>query len=286
MLWFWYAIFSGFCSSLVSPIRKELSSRLSPITILWMPGLLAIPFYLFFILWFGLPSLNGDFLWLLMVTILLEIVGNLLLIQALKIEELSIVVPMLSLGPAFSYFINIILLNSPFNIYGLIGVILIVFGSILAHTKINKKGINLKFSLGSSLAILVALIWSLGSVGFVFGIRSANILGFVSAVNLIITVVLMLVDIVILGTNFPKKEILKPTNLWLTFLSFFTWVGEFNSVALVSQPAYVGAVRRMDTLLNIVYGKFIWKEDRFYQKLIAGCFMIAGVLLIIFLPTV
>jgi drug/metabolite transporter (DMT)-like permease len=286
MLWFWYAVFSGFCSSLVSPIRKELSSRLSPITILWMPGLLAIPVYLFFIFWFGLPSLNGDFLWLLMGTILLEIVGNLLLIYALKIEDLSIVVPMLSLGPAFSYFINIVFLNSPFNTNGLIGVILIVFGSILAHAKINKKGINIKFSLGSTLALLVALIWSFGSVGFVVGIRSSSILGFVSAVNLIITVVLMLVDIVILGTKFPKKEIFKDTNLWLTSLSFFTWVGEFNSVALVSQPAYVGAVRRMDTLLNIVYGKFIWNEDRFYQKLIAGCFMIAGVLLIIFLPTV
>lgn len=282
MTWLWFSLLSLFSGSLVSPLRKDLSSKISPLAILWIPGFLAIPIYIYLIFSEGLPTLNSLFGWYLLGTILIEIVSNLLLIYALKIEELSVVIPMLSLSSVFAYFLNILFLNSPFQLVGFIGVLLVVLGSVFAHAKFNKQGVNISFSFGSMVAILVALMWGFGSLGFILGIRNSNLLGFVSAVNLVVTVIILVLDIIILNNPFPKKTIFSLEGLSLTLLSFLAWVGEFSAAILISQPAYVTAVKRLDSLLNIIYGKVLWKEEHFKQKILGGVVMVVGILLIIF----
>jgi drug/metabolite transporter (DMT)-like permease len=283
MSWLWFALLSAFSTSVVTPLNKKLTDNLSPVTILWLPGFLAIPIYVALILYFGLPTLNGQFGVILLGTVILEIISNLLVIYALKIEDISVVIPLLAISPAFAYFINIAFLQAPFNIFGILGICLVIVGAALVHLNFKKKRWGFKFSLGSILTILVSILWAFGTLGFVLGIKDSNLLSFVSAVNLITTILLIILDIFILKTVFPKKYIFHPINLSLTLFRFMSWIGEFSAVSMIAQPAYVGAVRKLDVLLSVVYGKLFWNEKHFWQKFFAGIVIIIGVSIIIFL---
>ena len=283
MPWFYFAMLSALANSIISPLKKDLSKKVDSLEVLWMPNLLSAPVYIALIFWQGLPSFTGNFLWYFLFTVIIESIAGLLIIYALKIDELSGVVPMLSLATVFSFFLNIFFLNSPFQTFGLIGVLLVISGSLIAHAKIKKNRLYLKFSLGSVLAIVVSILWAFGTIGIVLGIKSSNLLGFISALNLVIGVVIFLVDIVILGNPFPKKQMFKADNIWLATLSIVSWIAEFTAISLIAQPAYVSAVKRLDIILDIIYGRVLLKEVDFIQKIVAGTITVAGVLIIIFI---
>lgn len=283
MSWLLLALLSALSASIVSPVRKLMLGNLRPITILWMQNFLVSPLYIILILYFGLPSLAGDFGIILAAIVLLEIISNLLLFYALKIEELSVVIPLLALSPAFAYFINIFLLNSPFNFYGITGIFLVVLGSFFVNLNFKEKKWGFKLSLGSFLSVIVAFLWAFGTAGIVIGIRSSNILSFVSAVNLLMTIILLGIDMIILKSAFPKDKIFKLPNLALNFFGLLSWVGEFTAVSMIAQPAYVSAIKKMDVFLSIIYGKLFWKEKHFLTKLLASFVIISGIIIIIFL---
>ncbi len=283
MPWFYFAIFSAVCNSIVSPLKKDLADKVNSLAVLWMPNLISAPIYIAIIFWQGLPSFTGNFLWYFIASVIIESVANLLLIYALKIDELSSIIPLLSLATVFSFFLNIIFLNSPFQLLGLIGVFFVVFGSLIAHTKIKRDGLSFKFGLGSILAIIVSMLWSFGTVAMVLGIRNSNLFGFVSALNLTMGILIFIIDIVILNNAFPKKQIFRADSIWIAILSILSWISDFTAISLTSQPAYVSAIKRLDIILDIIYGKVLLKESGFAQKIIAGIITVLGVLIIIFL---
>lgn len=266
MLWFWLALFSGLCTSVTSTLRKNLANKVSILSVLWLPGLLSSPILLVLIFWQGIPIFTPILLLNIIFTIVIEAASYFMLIYSLKIEEISTVTLFLALAPVIGYFVNILLLGSSFQLIGFIGVLSIIMGLILVTIIKSDNRFKVKFSKGVILAILVCILWAFGTVSFVTGIRSSSVLFFVSIVNIFTILLFMTLDLFFLKNTFSFKKLFTKQNFFLSSFSLLSLFSELTALSMINQPAYVAAVRKVDIIANVIYGKVFLKEKKFQKK--------------------
>ena len=86
-------------------------------------------------LFLGFPVVENNFFLLVAVNASIHAFTEILYVYALKHGDISISVPMLSFTPAFMIITSFLILGEMPNAFGIIGIILIVFGAFILTTK-------------------------------------------------------------------------------------------------------------------------------------------------------
>ncbi len=240
---------------------------------------------------FGLAGVHlsplGTFLIYLFIDVILVSIANLLYFLALQVSPMSICVPFLAFTPIFLIPTGFIMLGELPRPLKLLGVILIVVGSLVMHRRLFAVGWlapvkGIIQERGSRYMLMVALIFSVTNPlekklvlmsdmftqAFAFGLGLCLFLIVLSAVK-----------------REPVSAGIRNNVLWVAT------AGALDGVALLLQFAsyrYIDVVitisiKRAGIVLSVFSGWLFFRERRITDKLIAASVMFAGVL-ILYLP--
>jgi len=284
MIWIAFALLTAFCESLKDVFSKKGRASIDEYIIAWSLRFFALPFLLPILFFIKIPSLGQRFWIALFIGGGLNAICTILYMKAIKQSALSLTVPLVAFTPLF------LLLTSPFmigefpDLSGLGGIFLIVLGSYVLNFSVAQRGYFAPFRAlfaesGPCLMLLVAFLWSISANCDKIGIRNSSPLFWSIAATTFMS--LVLAPIMLYKSPRAIKQIpnILTTLVPIGFLCALTVIFQMLAVSL-TLVAHVIAIKRTSTLMSVLWGFLIFKEQRFKERLLGASIMIVGVLLI------
>lgn len=285
MVWFAFAFLSAFFQSLKDVFSKRSLKAVDEYVVTWCWSFFTVIFLLPLLAVTGMPALGDKFWIALLAGASLDSASRLLYIKALKCTDLSIIAPMYTITPVF------LLLTSPFIVgeyptaSGLAGVLLIAAGAYTLKIKERRSGYLGPFRAllrekGPRLMMLTVLIWSITANTDKLGFQNSSIVFWAVATNAVISAFLF--PVMLRRSRGKMRQLasgmrsLLPMGLFNTLTLLFQFTA--MSMALVS---YVLSVKRIDTMMGVLFGHFHFKEEGVRERLAGAGVMVVGVALIL-----
>ena len=232
-----------------------------------------------------LPEIKPNFLPALLFGSILNLFSFLMYIKAIKLADLSLTVPLITLSTLFFLITSPIIVHeypSPINALGM-GTI--VLGSYILNFNQTKQGFfaPLKFmwkQKGCQLMLVVALIWSITANIDKVGVLNSSPVFWLSCHYSFIA--LGMIPIVWYKSADKLHQIKR------YFPSLFA-MGLFGAIAVLFQMraleltlvAKVISVKRISTILTVIWGFLIFKEKNFRERILGAAIMIVGVFFVL-----
>lgn len=284
MIYLGFAFLTALFESLKDLTGKLGLGHFNEFFISWALSAIALPMLLPLLFFIEIPELNRPFYIALVAGGSLNAVSLLLYMRAIRISELSVTIPMITFTPLF------LLITSPFMVgeypsaAGVIGVLLIVFGSYMLNINQRSKGFwapikALVKDPGPRLMLLVAFIWSFTANIDKIGVQNSSPLFWSIAITCFLAVVLF--PPMLIYSKQSARKIIRQSK-------FLVPLGLFNALTLVTQMiainfifvAYVISIKRGSTILSVIWGYLFFNESGLRERLIGVIIMVAGVFLI------
>ncbi|MFK8184387.1 MAG: EamA family transporter [Phormidesmis sp.] len=238
----------------------------------------------------GVPIIQPNFGWAILVGGGLNILAFTLYVRALKIADLSLTVPLVTLTPLFLLGTSPLIVQEWPTWADGVGVVLLVIGSYVLNLDTSPSGLSARQSWlaplqamvrnsGSRLMLCVAFLWSITSNFDKIGVLNSSLLFWV--ISLFTTIAAGMVPFVFLrGRSFP--DVLKHL---LTQWKLLGITGAFNAIAVTCQMlalplapvTQVIAIKRMSALISVLFGHFFFGEKGVKSRLIGAAIMVGGV---------
>jgi drug/metabolite transporter (DMT)-like permease len=283
VLWIVFALTTALFEALKDTVLKHSVRNIPATVAAWAWMFFALPFLGTALLWTAPVELGGQFWLALLAGALLNIAAISLYAQALEVSDLSVSVPMIAFSPLFLLITSPLIVGEFPDIWGVLGVILIVAGSYLLNIKTRQQGYLEPYRAllrepGPRYMLGVAAIWAIAANVDKVGVTNSSPIFWVSAMTLSVS----------LGLTLPMLRTPGSTTAIRTGWPFLVLVGMFSAVAITAQMfaltltlvAYVISIKRLSILLGVVFGTLIFKEQGFRERLTGVLVMLAGVLCI------
>lgn len=298
MLWLLLASCTALCESL-----KDVGSKQSLKTIdefivtgvtMWVGVAVLLPYIA---LTTGFPTIGPHFGLAILVGGSLNVVAFSLYIRAIKLGDLSLTVPLVTLTPLFLLVTSPLIVGEWASPTDAIGVLLIIIGSYILNLGARSGEPNQPRSYlapiramvhnpGSRLMLIVALIWSITSTVDKIGVQNssplvwaASLFGFIGTALLPLMVRRWRRQSCDRGhcPSLSRREILT-----LGSAGIINAIGVgLQMIALTLAPvAQVIAVKRMSALVTVVLGHLLFQETGIKERLLGAAVMVAGVAVI------
>lgn len=244
----------------------------------------AIPFLVTALLIDGIPVIQNPFWYSMIASGFLNLIAIMLFTRSLKLSPISISIPMLAFSPVFLLITSPIMINEFPTLWGVIGILFIVFGAYLLNVDRNKMSLAGPFvsifkEKGPFLMLGVAGIWSVSANFDKVGVQSSSPFFYALAVFVFVSIILSIVLMIQSKKNFLviKKNIKKllPLGMFGSLVAIF----QTHSYELEIVP-YVIAIKRTSILFSSIAGFVFFNEKQMKQRLMAIGIMIIGVFII------
>ncbi|SPD73748.1 Permease of the DMT superfamily [uncultured Desulfobacterium sp.] len=287
MLWFFLALAAGLTQAGNDVISKRFFSDLTAYEMGLIRLLFAMPFLVAGLIFIPWPELDKTFWKCMACAMPLEVIAFLCYMRAIKISPLSLTLPFLAFTPAFVILTGHVILDERLNLYGILGIAMIVSGSYT----LNLSSAKIKFIApflavfkehGSWLMLLTAFLYSITSTIGKLAIMHSSPQFF--------GVIYFLFFGLVLATLFPLMPGAEMANLFkrpvigliagmiLTTMVFC----HMYAISLI-QAAYMISVKRTSLLFGVIFGFVIFKEKNIKERFLGVSIMMAGVMVIGFL---
>lgn len=279
--WLFLSIFSAFSLATADALTKLFFSKLPTLRMSGIRVVFALPFLLPILLFLPWPRLDTQFWLSLAVLYPLEVTALILYMLAIKLSPLSLSLPFLSFTPVFLIFTGWLFLNESPNIFGILGIILIFFGTYLLYLPKGKgistimKGIIREK--GSWLMLLVSFIYAITSALGKFAILHSSPLFFGPFYYIGLAIIFMPFVLDKPGLRFDGLSLLKAMSIGL-----FVALMIISHVIAISkiEAVYMISVKRLSPLFGVIYGGIFFKEEYFGIRLFATALMCLGCMMI------
>lgn len=282
MNWAILALLTAVFESGKDVLGKRALATYEPVAVAWGWRVFALPFLLAFLMATGFPRLGPDFVWALLAGGSLNLVSSVFYMRAIRVSDISLVVPLLAFTPLFLLVTSPLLLGEAPGGWGAVGVILIVAGSYAMKMGTRKEGYLAPFRAmlqepGGRWMLAVSLIWSVTSTIDKIGIQNSSPVFWALAVNLFVALGLapaaLRGGVHLFSGHFVRS---------LFPLGAAGGIGTACQMAAVSLTLvpYVIAVKRTSTVMTVLWGHFLFKEDGLRERLGGAVLMLAGMVLI------
>jgi uncharacterized membrane protein len=284
MTWFIFAILTALFRSFTDVAGKIGLKNMDEYIVAWSLFLFALPFISLLLIFTEIPEIGDDFWIALLVGGTLNVFTNLIYMRAIKLSDLSITIPMITFTPLFMLITSPIIIGEFPNLYGIIGIFLIVAGSYILNFKEKSKGYLAPFKAllrekGPRLMLLVAFIWSITANFDKIGIQNSSVFFWPVTVNAFIAV--GFIPVILLKSKKKLPQIRKNYKTLLPVGLFHGLMIVFQMIAVsMTLVAYVISIKRTSAVMSVVFGSLFFKEKGLRERLLGASIMIAGVVLI------
>jgi uncharacterized membrane protein len=289
-MWFTFAVISALLYAFRGVLEKRIIGRTNKYVLGLAIRLFALPFFFIpFIFNPGLivplQDLSSNF-WVpaIIICCICTPLETVFYYEALKEEELSMALPILSIIPVITLVIAAIFLHEYPSVLGILGILLILFGVYALKISHAKEGLleplkHLAKSRGVRLMFVVMLSAALGGVLDKMATQASNAF-FYGAVNyLMICMVLFLIAFVK-----ARKELVQLRTHFASFLVIGLFVAGYTIFYLLALQtgvtSYVVAIRNSSILFSIIFGVVLLREKGARAKLLAGALIFLGLVCI------
>jgi uncharacterized membrane protein len=230
------------------------------------------------------PHIGSGLWFALVVSGTLNALGAVLYIKAIKISDISLVIPLISLTPLFLFITSPLIIGEWPSAVGSLGVVLIVAGSYVLNFKHRSDGYLAPLKAvykekGPRLMLLVALIWSISSNFDKIGVLNSSPMYWSAAIYLYLFAALAPLILWRSGDAITKS--LKSWKVFLLIGLFAALTAVFQMSAMkLALVAYVISVKRLSIILCVLAGTLLFKENNLKERLLGSFLMLLGVILI------
>lgn len=283
MIWLWLSL-----TAAVSIAARDVSIKtykdldapeIAILELFW-----ALPYFFLGCLLVEIPPLDQTFWLTFILSIPINILAYVLYLYAIKISPLSLSIPFLAFTPAFMILTGFLILAETINLWGGLGIGLIVVGSYILHFKKIQKNFLAPFSSflqerGSWFMLIVAIVFAFAAVIGKKAILHSSPLFFSYSFFLIFN--LTILTGLLLGRRNNWRKILhnSPRGLWLGTL-FMIHIS-FHGLAIAGSTAvYMVAVKRSSILFSVLLSWLILRETDIKYRGLGTLLMFVGMLFI------
>lgn len=290
MLWLPLTLLCAFSLATSDALVKKLFPCRDAVAVAWLRLLPGVPLLWVLVALQRPPAPGIDFYWATAVAVPLDTVALVLYIRAIQASPLSLTLPLLAVTPALLLIIPAALLGERLSPAGAAGVGLISAGCYALNIGEARRGLleplrALARERGARLMLAVAVIYGFTSTLGKIGVTAASPLLFGAAY---FTAMCALVTPFALWRGRSALAAIRgELGVSRALLPGLVYGGMivFHMLALSLAPvAYMIAVKRISLLIGVLYGRFLFGEERFRERLAGAALMLAGVLLIGLFP--
>lgn len=296
MSWIFFAFLTSFANSFLNIANKSLTKLIDEYKAFFLISLttsvisVLILFSGFFSKFIDLYGTIKSGFWLpLTLTSFLGLLAFMFLYRALQHSEVSKVIPFISFTPIFILFIEYFIYGKLPKLQGLIGVFVIVIGTLIFELRKTdeaslKPFLRIFKNKASLYVILTALIWSVTSVlDKVATLNSSPII--YSTLSNIYKLLIILPIFIIRNKKHPLKVSERTSSIFILILiTAVLHVAEiiFQTTAISTGfVSYVLAIKRTSIVLTVLLAYAFLKEKPNPKLLFSTIVMLAGVILIV-----
>lgn len=289
-MWLFFASLTAFFEACKDATGKQSLKSLDEYSVLFSFMAVGVVLMLPVIWVTGVPPIQPGFWGALLIGGSLNILAFTLYVRALKLADLSLTVPLVTLTPLF------LLATSPLIVQEWptwadgVGVILLVIGSYVLNLQPTSSHsptppspyaplLAMLRNPGSRLMLCVALIWSITSNFDKIGVVNSSPLFWATSLFAVIAGG-MVPFVLFSGRRSGLKPLIGQWQLLGITGGFNAIAITFQMVALTMAPvAQVIAVKRMSALISVLFGHFFFGEKGLQQRLIGAAIMVSGVVI-------
>ena len=292
-MWLLFASLTAFFEACKDATGKQSLKTLDEYSVLF-GSMSAGTIFLLPVLWIsGIPTIQPGFWVALLIGGSLNILAFTLYVRALKLADLSLTVPLVTLTPLFLLVTSPLIVQEwPTGADGL-GVGLLVVGSYVLNLGADKtRGIwapllAMAHNPGSRLMLCVAFIWSITSNFDKIGVVNSSPLFW--AVSLFMAIAVGMIPFVFFSgrKRRNRRNLSVVTSELVGQWQILVATGGLNAIAIAFQMlalplapvAQVIAVKRMSALLSVLMGHFFFGEKGLRARLTGAAIMVSGVVI-------
>ena len=284
-MWLFFASLTALFEACKDATGKQSLKTLDEYSVLFSFMAVGVVLLLPVLLITGVPPLRPGYWLAAVVGGGLNILAFTLYIRALKLSDLSLTVPLVMLTPLFLLATSPLIVQEWPTRLDAIGVVLLVVGSYVLNIQPSQGNPTANFwqpllamarNPGSRLMLGVAFIWSITSNFDKVGVVNSSPLCW--AVTLFTVIAGGMLPFVLYRGGFASL-----LGQW----KLLAITGGFNALAIALQMlaltlapvAQVIAVKRMSTLLSVLFGHFFFGEKGLRSRLLGAAIMVSGVVI-------
>ncbi|HDQ40186.1 MAG TPA: EamA family transporter [Desulfonatronum sp.] len=284
MLWLFLALGTAFFEALKDVLSKGQLQEGDEYLLAWSYSSMGLPLTGAYLWWEGIPQIGDGFLLALSCGVGLNLVAVPLYMRAIKASDLSLTLPMLTFTPLFMLGTSRLMLGEFPDLWGGLGMILIMAGAYAMYIGREGPGILAPIQAlwrepGPRIMLFVALLWSISAnldkIGVVNSSPACWLFCFFTVMSL------GLFPVVLLKSHRPLA------NLRRNFKGLLL-VGLTGALALILQmwaltltlAAYVVSIKRISVVFGVVFGHIVFQEQGLLRRLVCAGLMVFGVALI------
>lgn len=282
-----FAFANAFLESLMDVARKRSGEEFNKWTAAWgmrfFAAIVLMPFVLL-IRPHGFPT--DQWFWIATAgSVAINTVTSVLYMHAVQTSPLSLVLPIVTLSPVFLLVTSPLINHEMPSALGILGILLTTCGTYALNLHKASEGVfapitSLWKEKGTRSMLLVAILWGVSAPLDKLAIRHADPYWYTAISSSCLALVL-----------FPLMLRFGQTKLALSGrgLKYLTPIGvlsaasslcQFTAFSMILVPYAVG-IKRTSVLWGVVWGKLIFKEERFRARLVAAVLMVAGTVVIL-----
>jgi|Deesub1362B_J571_1020462.scaffolds.fasta_scaffold00061_54 drug/metabolite transporter (DMT)-like permease len=287
-MWVILSFLSAFFLASSDTVTKYTLRDENEYLITWLRYIFSLPVLFLLLPLIKIPELDRMFWLATAVALPLEILAIVLYIKAIKVSDLSIVLPFLSLTPVFLIFFSWIILGEKVSAEGTIGIILVATGGYTLQASSIKKGLLeplrvLFRNRGVLYMIAVAFVYSITSSLGKLAILHSSALFFPILYFTLVTVFFSpLVCLNLKGDIYRKNNFRRDIKGAVLAGTLYGLMIITHMIAIsISNVAYMIAIKRSSMLMGSIYGFVIFKEKGVKERIFGASLMLAGIVLII-----
>ncbi len=285
MLWLFLAIATAFFNASAITVAKRHFSGLRPWEIGMIPTFFGGTICLLILPFIPVPPLDGSFWLAWSLSLPLLIIALFFQYWAIGLSPLSLTMPYLSFTPVFVILTGFLLLGEVLNFWGVLGVVAIAVGGYVLNLEPggNRSLIDPIKAVfrepGSWRMLVTAVVFSICGVLGRMGVLHSSPLFFGLTLFPALGICFVLVGLISGQARLsslwqsPGPALLAGSCLALEIICHHFAIS-------LTKAAYMLAVKRLNTLISVIYGGIVFKETNIKVRLAGTALMILGVSMI------
>ena len=277
------AFFTACCDTVSKKMMLDNDEWVAGGVMLTLASVMLSPMFLFI----DFRDLTPEGVWLLAVTLPLEILGYYLFLSSIRMSALSLTLPLLSFTPALTMVVASALLDEKIGSMGLAGVLLVTIGAYILNIDLRDFSalgpIKAVWSdRGARRMLMVALLWAVTSTLGKSGVILFGALQFGYIITALVGVVFLGVGL--FRIRFKSLPVVLDGRMVLTFvlagvLMSLQEVTHFLAVSM-APVAYMISVKRVSMVIGVIFGWRFFGETNIGNRLTGALIMLLGVILL------
>ncbi len=286
-VWVLIALVSASGDALRDLAAKRVLTKGNSLLFTWLIFALPLPLIYGADYLYGVPSPAPGFYAALFTALPLEILAQILYMQALRLSPLSIVAPLLSLSPVFMLAVPFLLIGEKISFPAGIGVLLIASGAYVLNAAAVKRGFMEPFKAllrerGAVYMCLVALLFSFTATLSKKAIMLSTPLHYMAVYWT--GFVVGMAPLLLFAYQGRWRETIQDGAIrkaLLPALLFVTAVFAAAYAMSIAKVTYVTTVKRLSVLFSILLAGAVLKEESIRERFAGGTLMVIGFGLIV-----